>query len=297
MELKELKEKVLNKTLENKMYIFKYEDSRFLVQDYINEISKLFKSEINYLNSIDDLYAMANAFFIDSNFDLNVLFVDNLENEVPEMDNVIICCKNISKEVLQEVKNKVIIFPKLENWQIEDYAKVKLDGVEPNAISWLCSIANYDVDRINNEIEKITIFEKDTRNDIFNLINNDNGYSDLNNYNIYNLVNAIVKKDINTIHECLLNIEVLDVEPMGLVALLLRQFKSVIDIQLNNNPTPEKLGMNPKQFNAIKYNCGKYDAYRLIHIYNLLNSIDFLLKSGKIDNDKIIDYVVCNILK
>ena len=55
MELKELKEKILNKSLQFNLLIFKYEDDTWLVNQYIDEISKVLGLNINYVADLDTL--------------------------------------------------------------------------------------------------------------------------------------------------------------------------------------------------------------------------------------------------
>ena len=56
--------------------------------------------------------------------------------------------------------------------------------------------------------------------------------------------------------------------------------------------------MNQKQFNAIRYNCGKYTASQLLNIFDFLTMIDYKLKSGKLQftDNQFIDYIICNII-
>lgn len=298
MTLQELKNNLLENHFPNQAFIFKYDDNTFLVKDYINKIQEITNLTINYLNSVDDLIALTNDAFFDYSEQLNILFLEKLTQNIPNnLVNCIIVCQNIEKDIKENLKEYIIEFPKLEDWQIDDYANIRLDGVNTNAISWLCNVSQHNIFRLDNEIQKIEIFDKKDRNNIFNLINSDNGYSDLNNFNIFNLINGIVKKDKKSVCDILSVIDTLDIEPMGLITLLIKQFKNVIDIQLGNNPTPTKLGVSQKQFNAIKYNCGKYTSNQLLDIFSLLTSIDFKLKSGILENDRIIDYTICNIFK
>lgn len=300
MTLEELKNNLCNNIAPNGLLIFKCEDNTFLANQYIDKVSEIKKLNINYLSSVEDIFNLTDNVFFNNLDELNVLNVDELVNDIYNKDaltNCIIKCNKIDKEVEKNLKDYIIVFPKLQNEHILEYALTKCKGVDSRAIEWLCEITNYDIFRLDNELEKISLFNEKDRNDLFNLINNDNGYYDLNNYTIFNLINAIVKRDKKSIIDILSVIDTLDIEPMGVITLLIRQFKNIIDIQLNNNVTYKELNMNPKQFNAIKYNCGKYNASQLVNVYELLTEIDYRLKSGLLDNDNIIDYVICNILK
>ncbi len=295
-----LKENILNKELDNGFKIFKYEDNSFLVNTYINAICENCNLELNYVDSVEKLLSLKDDIFFDTTTYLNVVDVDELENNIVNIDgleNCIIKCKKIKKDIENNLTDYVYLFPKLTDWQITMYAEERLKGMDPKAIKWLCEITKYNILRLENEIDKIAVFDEKDRMRIFLLINKENGYMDLCNFTVFDLINAITKKKYDAVNQILKVIDLIDVEPVGLITLLLRQFKNIIDIQMSVNPTPEKLGLTANQFKAIKYNCGKYSNEKLIEIYELLNTIDYRLKAGLLDSDKIIDYVICNILK
>ena len=105
-----------------------------------------------------------------------------------------------------------------------------------------------------------------------------------------------MKKDIDAVKNILDTIESLNVEPMALLAILYKSFRNVIDIQLNKNATAESTGMSSKQFFAVKFNVGKFSSERLIANFDTLVSIDLRLKNGLLEHEKIIDYLLINLL-
>ena len=106
---------------------------------------------------------------------------------------------------------------------------------------------------------------------------------------IFDLVNALVKRD----KEALKKVNLSNVEPFGLLALLIKNFKQVIDIQLAKNATAESLGISGKQFWAIRnYSCGKYAREDLLYIYKFLTDIDLKIKTGKLDTAIMVDYII-----
>jgi hypothetical protein len=62
--------------------------------------------------------------------------------------------------------------------------------------------------------------------------------------------------------------------------------------------------MTPKQFAAIKYNCGKYTDKQLIDIFTFITDLDRRLKAGELqfingtreNNAKFVEYITLNIL-
>lgn len=299
MTLEQLKEKVLKNQIDNGLMIFKYDSDTFIIKEYIDKIALDKGLTINYIHELSDLNEFTSSMFFDYDQDyLNLYYIEELKEDIPDKFlelNCIIICNKIDKAIERNLTDHIVEFPKLENWQIEEYAKVRLHGVNETITKWLCEVTNHDIYRLENEIDKISIFDEIHREDIFTLLNEENNYSDLNNFNIFNLISAITKKDFKAIIDILKIIDLIDVEPVGLITLLLKQFKQIINVK-SGTMTYEQLGMSQKQYNAIKY-YNKLDGKTLIKGYELLSSIDYRLKNGSLDNDKIIDYVICNILK
>ena len=114
-------------------------------------------------------------------------------------------------------------------------------------------------------------------------------------YEIFDITNALLQRDKNKLK--LIYQKDIKVDAFAFMALLIKNFKQVIDIQLARNASAETLGMSGKQFWAIqKYNCNRYSREELIYIYKLLTSLDLQIKSGKINTDIIQNYIVFKIL-
>ena len=107
-------------------------------------------------------------------------------------------------------------------------------------------------------------------------------------------LNGAIPTDL--VKNILETLETMDVEPVGVLTILYKSFKNIIDIQMSSNPTPESLNMSQKQFNAIKYNLGKFTNAELVKIFETLTSIDKKLKSGNLPAENIIEYLLINVL-
>ena len=122
-------------------------------------------------------------------------------------------------------------------------------------------------------------------------------FVDSTEYTVFDLTNSLLRKDFNGLEKIKYNLNIIDVDPFGLLSILLKNFRHVIDIQLAKNPTPEYVGVSSKQFWAIKnYSCGFYSKDELVHIYKLLLSLDKKIKNGDIPINMVIDYIICKIL-
>lgn len=301
MDIKTLKEQIINKTLNDSVLIFKYSENKFLVNQYVDTIAKNKNLNKIYVDSLDGL--SHEDIFDTTSEDLYIYDVEKLEVKVDkDLKNVIVICTDI--KVDQDVD--FTEFNKPLNWQIEDFVKMRLPGLDEMECQWLCSVSNYDIYRLDNECKKLEIFDNNMQKIIFNEMNSENAFSDLTSLTIFNFTNALLKKDFNTIREILSDLETVDVEGTALPVILCRQFKNLIDIQINPKNTAQSLNMNPKQFAAIKYNVGKFTNNQLIDMYDFLTNIDFRLKNGELTlkdsanhltvNNMLVDYITCNLL-
>lgn len=290
MDLVELKNKILNKQPLKRTIIFKYEKDTFLVNQYIESLREISNSNLVYLDNLNEI--KGNDLLSEDN-SLYVYKTDKLESYVLNKP-LIIVCNNISKDILDEINLFVVNFPKLENWQLKDYIQVKLPKLKEENVNLLGALTKWDPYRIDNEINKISLFGEGSSNNLFLEMLRNDFFSDSTQYSIFDFSNAILKKDINKINIMIKDIS--NIDPLALTTILEKNFINILNIQTNSRISPEELGLNYKQFLAIKYNCGVYSDIQLLKIIKLLSQIDYKLKSGLLDYDKIIDYLIINIL-
>lgn len=296
MQLRDLKDKILKKEYISFPLIFLSNGDDFIIKQYLNAIAQNQHLTILNINSLKELDDITSSMF----FENNDLFVYNVSQDISlskkdfQKGNVII----IANKDIKETDIDAVKFDTIENWMIDDYACTLLPGVLKQEVQWLCKVCNYNIYRVDLECSKINCFEKKDQQKIFELINKENGYSDLSDLNIFNLSNAIIKKDIIAIKNIVRDIENIDIEAVGLVTILLKQFLNIINIQLNKKANAASLGMSEKQFRAISYNCNKYNTNKIMNIYQFLNNLDYKLKSGLLDisNKDLIQYILNNIL-
>ena len=297
MELKELKEKLLNKELVSLPLLFINKDATFLINTYIDEIAKQQNMQKIEVSSFTEIENLENEMFKEKEY----LYVLNLTKDIKiDVEKI----RNYKLIIIGENKGleniDTVTFDKPLEWQIESYVQVLLPGLKEDDIKWLCKISKYDLNRLKNESDKISIFSKNDQEKVFKEINADNGYSDLNDLTIFNLSNSIMKKDVLGVKKVLSDLDNIDVEGTGLVTILIKNFFKILNIQTNRNCTPDTLGITPNQFNYLKYNqCGIYSEKELIDNYAFLHTIDRRLKSGLLDlsNKQLTYYIISNILK
>lgn len=297
MNLSELKNELINNKKISLPLVFIESNNDYLINSYLVQIAKNNSLKLREIKDINEMIDIENGMFKTEDY-LYIYKYDSKDiinfDDLKEYNIIVITEKDIPNCTIDKVT-----FQKLLEWQIEDYVNCLIPGLNSTEIKWLCKIANYDLNRLENEASKLSIFNKKDQDVIFKEINDENGYCDLNDVGIFNLSNAIIQKDIVCVKKVLDNLDYIDVEGTGLVTLLLKNFLNVINIQCNPKATPENTKMSEKQFNYYRYYLtNKYSNDELINIYEFLNSIDYRLKSGLLDlsNHQLVYYIISNII-
>lgn len=272
MTVEELKFNLENKAdLPPLVLVYKSSNSYFLALQYLNEYSKYKNLDIQLVDEFQ-----INFFgYSDS---LQVKIVDSYSSTAAlPSDCFVICKETANKESIQ--------LPEIENWQIKDYVYSKLDGVNHTLIDNFIISTGSDLFRINSEINKISIFEPSLRQDILIDILQQNGKSDLD---VFGLVNKLIKRDFNLNDD-----SYFEINPFSLLTLLVNNLRSIIIMTSNKYATPEECGLSEKQFFAIKKNnTGFYSLSELISIYKILVDLDFKVKSGILESDFVVRYII-----
>ena len=292
MDIKELKSQIIKKEITQNFFIFKLEDnsSLFVANQYIKAIAQILNLNINFIENLDSLN-FSSLFDIPPT-DLNIYRCDELKELVGEYNNLIIITDKT------KLKNTNIVeIPQLEKWQIEDYALTNLPGIDSNKIKEFVKNLDYDIFKLDNEISKITPFQKANQERIFDKCINNKLFNIKDKYNSFDIINCIINKNNSKLNTILANININNINIMGLYSLLYTNFKNIINIQLNLKATAESLGMTYKQFCAIKYNIGHYTQKQLIDSFKFLLQLDYKIKTGQIDINYLFDYIIINIMR
>jgi len=261
--------------------------------NYMNKKIKVIESLEELPNNTNDIFGLA-----DLSDCLYIYKTDLFDYQLEDLSDK----KDlwvITKKVDKKTKScyNIIEVPKLEEWQIKDYVYSNLKGLDNKTLDNLCVIANYDINRLAIEVERLSIFSENERKFMYNKFNADGIYDDLTNLTVFNITNAIARRDVKELNEALKKIKNMDVSYMGFYILLYQLFRNIILIQLSPNPSPESTGLKSGQFYAIRNNnIGFYTKTQLTSIFELLTGIDKQIKTGNIDVNKLIDYLIVKVM-
>lgn len=287
MQLEELKSRIENKWEITYPLVFLSADM-FLPMQYVKRL--VLEPEF-----VDE-YVKASGFFATSTNNIKVLRTSELNVEVS--GNYIVICKKVEPSITPLLN--IIEFPKLEDWMIEDYAYSNLEGVKETNIAWLVNVCKHDIYRLEQEIDRIKLFDNAERNIVFEQFRDDGIFNDLSELNIFTMSNALQNKDIQKVESVYESLQtassIVDIEPLGLYTILYNNFKKMIKVWMNSNPTEETTGMPNNQIWAIKNLKKMYTKEQLLKVFMSLLKIDEGFKSGKFPIEIIVDYLVITCL-
>lgn len=303
MKLDQLKASIENGKIGNSLLILQYSENSFVAHQYVKEIAKQKQLHINYLDSIESIERVNTDIFGLSNqieqLELRVYSCDNFEsisiNLIKEV-NLIIITKKISAAAKKIFESYIYEIPKLEDWQIKDYVYSNAEGIDRNNLDWFISICQNDIYRIENELDKLRLFNENERKFLFDDMVYQGAFSDSSNYNVFNITNSVTNRDMQTLAGTLKEIKSFDAEPLGVVTLLYQGFRKLIQVWLAKNPTQENTGLPSKMIYAINKSPRTYTKEQLLNCFLMLTNIDKQLKSGEIEIPWLIDYVICKCL-
>lgn len=298
LNLNEVKTDLENNKDIDQFLIFYYEDTTdYIPVQYAKALARIRNSEILYVNELDEINSSPDP-FSEPTSNLYVYKTDSLER-IPAkylQNNLIIITPKLLKDVEKEYDEYILRIPKLEEWQIVDYIKTVSPGLTQDEMEWLVRTYKSNMYRVELEVDKLKPFSESARQYIFEDFYVDHVFETLSEYGIFDFTNAIQGKDLQTISNILSDINHIDIEPTGLITLLCANFKKLIKVWLNKNPTPENTGLKSNQIWAINRLSRTYTKEQLVKVFELVSDMERRLKTGEMPEELIIDYLTVKIL-
>lgn len=192
-------------------------------------------------------------------------------------------------------KAETVDCSKLENSELVQYIKAQCkDNIEKDAIDTLIAYCSKDMGRITTELNKILSYKPDqkiTRQDIKELAIKDDEYK------IYELTNCLANKQPDEAFR-IWNSLSYDSDDVYLITAVYSYFRKLLYTAVNKNQPDiyKKLGVNEYAFRYLVNNSKTFGAVRLKKICDMLQSLEFRIKSGKIDKGAAADTVIINII-
>lgn len=299
MTLIELKNYITNKIAPTDFMIFVNKDSSFLASQYLQAIGSLFDNGIRKVSSIYEPQQSSLSLLAIPEGTLNVVTVETFDEraeDYSQFENTIVVCEQIDKSIAKSLEDYIIKFPKLEEWQILDYAKTLCPEVDETDLLWLIQASDNDIERVLNELEKVTLFSKEDQKAVFASIRFD-PQTDLFKIDLFSIVNALVEGDLVVLFDFIRCNGYNTLEPVMLANRALTSLKNIILISQNPGITAEDCGVSGGQFRFLKYKYTSLNVEAVRNKIKFLTNFDLDLKTSRLDLSKrdMLNYLISNL--
>lgn len=288
MKLEELKEKIESETLSDDVLVIVANHSNFIAHQYIHQIAKIKGKDIIEVDGVP-----RDSMFEDFEHSSHI-YLSKVE-KVESFDNVpnhIVWTEKISKKC---VNNYVVEIPKLEDWQFTWYAKDILSGVNEKKVEELLKTSK-DFYRLDSELSKVSIFPKAIQGATFDEFIGSGAIESSQSKTVFDFCNALLAKDVDGINEVYRNMHRCDIDPVGFSTIMFNNIRNVINVLLQSYPNEENTGLKSGQIYAIKRYSRCFTRESLLKTFKIIASLDEMLKTGRISDSMILDYLVTAVL-
>ena len=154
MTLIELKNFINSKIVPSDFMIFVSKDCPFLANQYAKALGELAVGGIKKISSLYEPQQSSLLLLTAPVETLNILTVETFDEraeDYSQFENTIVICEQVDKNIAKNVENYIIKFPKLEEWQVYDYAKMLCPTVDDEDLLWLVKTSDNSIERVINE--------------------------------------------------------------------------------------------------------------------------------------------------
>lgn len=301
MTLIELKKFIINKTAPSNFMIFVAKDCPFLAAQYVKAIGDISDGGVRKITSIYEPTRSSIALLTAAEdvVTLNVLQTDSFDeraDDYEQFEHTIVVCDQIDKSIAKAVEPYVVKFPKLEEWQILDYAKSLCKHVDESDLLWLVQASDNSIERVVNELEKVMIFPQQDQKAVFASIRFD-PQTDLFKHDLFTIVNALVEGDLSVLYDFVRHNGYEEIEPVMLANRAFSSLKNIILVSQNPGITAEACGVSAGQFRFLKYKYHSLNVAAIKQKLKFLTNFDLALKTSRLEMSKrdMTNYLISNL--
>lgn len=222
-----------------------------------------------------------NNYLEDENHD-NIVILSVVTEKLDERKKIVKSLKNKAKVIRKEVIDQ----KDLPKFVTNEFKSVGYN-IDYKTANYFVNFVGKNVDIILSEIKKMIMYKGDDKNICVKDI--DEISSKAFNDNVFDLSDAIMKKDFKKIFECYNDLMILKEEPIKIIAMLGNQFTLVYQCKLlanEGNMSKDIASILKVHPYRVKLALDTdYMIYELEEIIKKLHNLDYEIKKGKIDKN------------
>ena len=312
MNITDVKTHIQNKKIQP-YYIFAGEEIE-VQRIYINKIAEVLGYEVVRADSIADVWP---SIITPTLFDKPCVYVvrddkDLSNNDITENTNlngniIINLITTVDKRTKWYKSNsdKIVLFERLSDEVLTKYIQREVTLNKRNC-ERLIAICENDYSRILLEIDKIKRYLMAVENKVEGQSRYDTAFEKLVEDGIisvppqdaiFDLVDAILKRQINKVYDLLKQCYEVGEANMVILSVLYNNAKQVFQVQAcESRDVCKSTGLTSWQVKCAKEKCGYYSLDELTEILRLIQKIQKGIITGQIEDEMSVEYLLVNIL-
>ena len=310
MDVSTLKAYIKSNRLPN--YIIFAGDEWKVQEIYIQQIAKVTKRNVIRIDSITDIYSkLKNRSFVQKpavyvvRDDKELMQNEKLQGQIETVlnQNILIhLVTNLDKRTrfYKSFKASICDFERLSDSMLSKYIRKEIKLSE-RQIQRLIEICEHDYGRILLEIDKIKRYVLSVE-----YISDDEAFTDLvkdgtihvpAKDSIFNFVDAVLDRRCNNLFELLQDCYDTGEPTMVMLSVLYNNAKAVLQVQsYEGNNLSKATGLTGWQIKNAKPHVNKYSDLELIALMKLIQKCEQGIKTGQIEEQYVIEYILARIL-
>lgn len=312
MQLHELKEQLVKKTLQP-LYIFTGEEIA-IMNIYIDKIAKIVGSKAKRVDSIASIFGkLQNQSFInkpscyvirdDKEYLAEEKIWNSLNNGLVQGDNIIILVYTNLDKRSKFYKHHTDMFTEFEKLIPEVLAKYikKEIGLNVKKGVQFAELCDCNYSRILLECDKLKHLAAARNCDIdmaYEIALKDKLIYTAPKDVIFELIDAICKRQINRSYTLLEELMAVSESPLGIISLLYTNFRSMLLVQSAGEGAEitKRTGLTPWQVKLAKEKGVHYNIGELVKYLRLIRETEKGIKTGAIEQSMSLHYIIANVL-
>ena len=318
MDVATLKAKIKSKQLPS--YLI-FSGPEWKVQEiYINQIAKVTSKEVKRVDSVSSIYTyLRNRSFVKKSFiyivrdDKELMQNEKLQAQLESVlgDNILIhILTTVDKRTkyYKAYKAQICDFETLSDAMLKKYALKEIKLSESD-LQRLIDICEHDYGRMLLEIDKIKWYQKSTEfsewdghghlstHDCFKNLVNDGTIYEPPYDAIFDLVDAILDRKVNKAFNLLQQSYEVGEATMVMLSVLYKNAKAVLQVQSYRGDNLSKsTGLSGWEIRNAKAHVNKYDEEELIYILQLVQKVEKGIKTGRMEDEFAMQYLLTHIM-
>lgn len=282
-------------------------------QIYIQQIAKVMKLEVVYLDSYSEVYSKIRSRTLTSS---SKLFLLRDDTEIQSSDKIttqrivdslkdnflihILTNTDKRKKYYKENQDRIVDFEPLSDSALKKYIKREVNLSDKNC-QRLIEVCEHDYGRILLEIDKIKQMcrvQYDCTDDevVEHLLEDGTIYQPPYDA-IFDLVAAILDRKVNKAFDLLQQSYAVGEATMVMLSVLYNNAKAVLQIQTYKGDNLSKAtGLTGWQIKNAKAHVRKYSDKELVHMLQMIQKVESGIKTGQIEDEIAMPYLLVSVL-